>query len=77
MEGWRAGREGEAEDKRMERWGRKKETRWGERAARHLNDQPVIAKVFFPPFITSKGMPRDKKWDRIAPYLSPLLSKQL
>lgn len=31
----------------------------------------------FPPFITSKGTPRDKKWDRIAPYLSPLLSKQL
>lgn len=78
MEGWRAGREGEAEDKRMERWGEKKETRRGERAARHLNDQPVIAKGFFsPPFITSKGMPRDKKWDRIAPYLSPLLSKQL
>lgn len=60
MEGWK-GRGGRGqEDGAL--GGEKKETRCGERAARHLNDQPVIAKgFFFFPFITSKGMQRDKK----------------
>lgn len=45
---------------------------------KYADDQAVIAEFFRKvAFINSKGMLRDRKWDRTALYLSPHFSKQL